>query len=99
LPTTVALDNFDERSGNTIEPEIMALSMISGNVQSILLGLGGVALAVVVAAITAVLYQYFTFNSCPPGTRPLPSPTGRLPLVGHRHLVNQVHSHITVLIL
>jgi hypothetical protein len=66
------------------------LNLISGNLQSVFYVLGGLALAVVGAAISAVLYQYFTFNSCPPGTRPLPSPKGRIPLIGHRHLVNQV---------
>lgn len=66
------------------------LNYVFGNLQSVLYGLGAIALAVVAAAVTAVLYQYFTFNSCPPGTRPLPSPKGRIPIVGHRHLVNQV---------
>ena len=49
--------------------------------------------ALVIALLTAtaaVLYQYFTFNSVPPGTRPLPSPKGRLPVVGHRHLIHPV---------
>ena len=49
---------------------------------------------VVIAGLTvaaAVLYQYFAFNSCPPGTRPLPSPRGRLPIVGHRYLINPVY--------
>jgi len=52
------------------------------------IGVGVVTCAVV--AVTAVLYQYATFNSCPPGTRPLPSPKGRLPLVGHRYLIDAV---------
>lgn len=50
---------------------------------------------VVIAGLTvaaAVLYQYFTFNTCPPGTRPLPSPRGRLPIVGHRYLTHPVYS-------
>lgn len=55
----------------------------------IFLGIIGVGLVVATAAI---LYQYFTFNSCPPGTHPLPSPKGRLPLVGHRNLIKQVCS-------
>src|SRR5277367_35663 len=53
--------------------------------------LGMVVVGVVVAS-SAVLYQYFTFNSCPPGTRPLPSPKGRLPLIGHRNLIAKVTS-------
>jgi hypothetical protein len=52
--------------------------------------LGAGVLACLGTLITAILYQYFTFNSCPPGTRPLPSPKGRLPLLGHRHLINPV---------
>jgi hypothetical protein len=68
----------------------MMANLISANLQSVLYVLGGLALAVVGATISAVFYQYFTFNSCPPGTRPLPSPKGRIPLIGHRHLVNQV---------
>ena len=47
-----------------------------------LVGIGSVA--------AGILYQYFTFNSCPAGTRPLPTPNGRLPLVGHRHLLTPV---------
>ena len=67
------------------------MALLSFDTLYVLLGLvvGGI-----VVASSAVLYQYFTFNSCPPGTRPLPSPKGRLPLVGHRNLIKQVTSLI-----
>lgn len=51
----------------------------------------GVATVVGIGSVVAgILYQYLTFNSHPAGTRALPSPKGRLPLVGHRHLLTAV---------
>jgi hypothetical protein len=50
----------------------------------------GLAVFAASGAVVAILYQYFMFNVTPAGTRALPSPTGRLPLVGHRYLTQPV---------
>jgi len=51
---------------------------------------GGAVLNGLLAGLGLILFQYFTFNRCPKGTRPLPSPKGRLPFVGHKHLMDPV---------
>jgi hypothetical protein len=55
--------------------------------------ISGLVIAALTVA-TAILYQYFTFNSCPPGTRLLPSPKGRIPVVGHRYLITPVSASL-----